>query len=328
MHQKAARLIRAVGNLQGRGRMRPDISLRPAKPPRALVLSTGEDTPAGQSIRARMLVCEADAKDVNWSILDAAQQDARDGQYALAMAAYIQWLASRYEEEIERFRRESSELRDAAHRDGAHRRTTWIVAELGAALKVFLRFAVAVEALAEPEAVVLGKDLWRALRDAATAQAEQQRAEDAVERFLALLNGALGSGTVHLRDADKPDKDPENAHAYGWRPRRDGALEPYGRQIGWLDANGVYLLPEITFGELQRLAIAQGAGFPCIARTLWRRLDQRGLIVNRDTTEQRFTTKLGVGNARHRVIHLDRKALTHIDFSGASGASGAKIPTN
>jgi hypothetical protein len=227
------------------------------------------------------------------------------------MAAYIQWLASRYDEEIERFRRESSELRDAAHRDGAHRRTTWIAAELGAALKVFLRFAVAVEALAEPEAIALYDSLWKVLLDVAAAQAEQQRAEDPVERFLALLNGALGSGTVHLRSFTYPDRAPDNPGTYGWRLGRDGfTFEPHGKHIGWVDTSGVYLLPDIAYGELQRLATAQGAAFSCSKSTLWKRLNERGLIATRDTTERRFTTKLGVvGYGRHRVLHLKPEVL-------------------
>src|SRR5262249_55040714 len=55
-HKDADRLFRGQGNRAGRQRMRADASLRPAKPPRGLVLSTGEDVPRGQSLRARLLV--------------------------------------------------------------------------------------------------------------------------------------------------------------------------------------------------------------------------------------------------------------------------------
>lgn len=57
-HKEADRLFRSQGNRAGRQRMRADASLRPAKPPRGLTLSTGEDTPRGQSLRARLLVLE------------------------------------------------------------------------------------------------------------------------------------------------------------------------------------------------------------------------------------------------------------------------------
>ena len=57
-HKEADRLFRGQGNHAGRQRMRADGSLRPAKPPRGLILSTGEDVPRGQSLRARLLVLE------------------------------------------------------------------------------------------------------------------------------------------------------------------------------------------------------------------------------------------------------------------------------
>ena len=49
---KAARLLRAQGNLAGRARLRPDLTERPAFPPRGLILATGEQHPPGQSIVA------------------------------------------------------------------------------------------------------------------------------------------------------------------------------------------------------------------------------------------------------------------------------------
>ena len=57
-HNTAERLIRGQGNHSGRGRMRADSSLRPPKPPRGLILATGEDVPRGHSITARLCVVD------------------------------------------------------------------------------------------------------------------------------------------------------------------------------------------------------------------------------------------------------------------------------
>ena len=54
----AERLFRAVGNQQGRSRMVGNGRLQQARPPRALLLATGEGVPQGQSIRARLLIVE------------------------------------------------------------------------------------------------------------------------------------------------------------------------------------------------------------------------------------------------------------------------------
>ena len=80
-HKEADRLFRGQGNQAGRGRMRPDGSLRPAKPPRGLILSTGEDIPRGQSLRARGLFLELGPNDLDWQRL--SKVSAGCGQRAL-----------------------------------------------------------------------------------------------------------------------------------------------------------------------------------------------------------------------------------------------------
>ena len=58
LHREADRLFRAAGNRAGRARMRADGGSRPTYYPRGLIISTGEDIPSGQSLRARLLVLE------------------------------------------------------------------------------------------------------------------------------------------------------------------------------------------------------------------------------------------------------------------------------
>ena len=57
-HAAADRVFRAAGNRAGRGRLDSTARLREPKPPRALILSTGEDIPRGHSIRARLFILE------------------------------------------------------------------------------------------------------------------------------------------------------------------------------------------------------------------------------------------------------------------------------
>ena len=71
MHREATRLLRAQGNQAGRVRMRSDSTLRQAKRPRGLVISTGESIPSQYSIRARLLIIEVGSSDVNFVLLSA-----------------------------------------------------------------------------------------------------------------------------------------------------------------------------------------------------------------------------------------------------------------
>src|SRR5439155_20019622 len=90
LHKEADALLRAQGNAAGRQRMRADATLRPHRPPRGLLLSTGEDVPRGQSLRARLLILELVAGDIDVSRLGACQRVAAEGTYALALSAFVQ----------------------------------------------------------------------------------------------------------------------------------------------------------------------------------------------------------------------------------------------
>src|SRR5260370_42080221 len=57
-HAAADRVFRAAGNHSGRGRLDSTAKLREPKPPRGLILSTGEDIPRGHSVRARLWILE------------------------------------------------------------------------------------------------------------------------------------------------------------------------------------------------------------------------------------------------------------------------------
>jgi hypothetical protein len=110
-HKEADRLFRAQGNRSGRQRLRPDGRIKTAKPPRGLILSTGEDIPRGHSLRARLLVVEVGAEDVNFERLTACQQNAAAGLYARAMAVYLKWLAPQFEAIKARLKTEAELLR-------------------------------------------------------------------------------------------------------------------------------------------------------------------------------------------------------------------------
>jgi hypothetical protein len=330
LHREAGRLLRAQGNSAGRARLRPDASLRPARPPRGLILSTGEDFPVGQSIRARGLIVEVGPKEVDFVELTAAQAHGRDGRYAAAMAGYLRWLAGRLDREREVFRDECATLRVAASRGSEHRRTPWIVADLGAALKVFLRFALDAGVLDEEAARKTWHGLWAALLAVAEAQAEHQADENPVRRFLALLAGALVSGRGHLADATDPSRAPPQPTRVGWR-RRAGSLGhdewlPSGEQVGWIDNDDVYLQPDAAYAAAQRLAGAQGGAFGIGQRTLWKRLFEAGVLASRETGRGRHTVRRTIGGIKRAVVHIKFGILDGEAAPPALAATRAELP--
>src|SRR5262249_743442 len=96
-HKEPDTLLRAQANRSGRQRMRSDGTTKAAKPPRGIILATGEDVPRGHSLRARMLIIEVGANDVNFKSLSECQRDAAAGLYAQSVAAFIAWLAQSFD---------------------------------------------------------------------------------------------------------------------------------------------------------------------------------------------------------------------------------------
>jgi len=73
LETKAARLLRSQGNLAGRGRLKSDLTERPAFYPRGIIISTGEQHPPGQSLLARTLVIELNRAGIDIGLLTQAQ---------------------------------------------------------------------------------------------------------------------------------------------------------------------------------------------------------------------------------------------------------------
>ena len=333
LERDADRLMRAQGNQAGRGRMRADGSLRPSKPPRGLILSTGEDVPPGQSLRGRMLVLEVSPDDVPKPRLTPHQQAAASGLYAQALAAFVSWLARQYGELRARLPGERAALRDRAQTGIGSARTPGIVADLALGLKLFLDFAVVAGAITPAEREALARRGWNALVEASGAHAKHIEAVEPTALFLRLLAAALASGRAHVAGPDGGK--PENPGAWGWREAEfrtaagsDSRWEPQGRRVGWFDGSDDLLLePEAAYAEAQELARHQGESLPVSSRTLWKRLRERSLLASWDERRQRNTIRRTLEGVKDRdVLHLRAGALSPCVEPSEPSAEAGKLP--
>jgi hypothetical protein len=87
LHSVAERIIRATGNHSARSRLGVGAVLQESKPPRGLIVSTGEDIPFGHSIRARLLTLEMGKGDVNVKTLSQCQVYGNRGLLSQSMAS-------------------------------------------------------------------------------------------------------------------------------------------------------------------------------------------------------------------------------------------------
>jgi hypothetical protein len=284
-HAAADRLLRAQGNLSGRSRMKPDSTLRATKAPRGLILSTGEDIPRGQSLRARIFALELSQDSLDWQRVTECQRFADSGMYSQVLSAFLCWLAAHYADVSERRIDKFVELREQAAGSEQHRKTPEIVANLQLGMDSFLRFARAVAAVSEKEAAKLKDQCWNALGDAARAQHRHQKSEDPVVRFLQLMQSLLASGRVFLEDLET-----------------DNCRNQKGDRVGWLQENVALLNPDAAFAAVQKLAQDQGEFLTIGQKTLWARMRDRGLLLGSDADR----------NLKRETIHGDRQRVVRL----------------
>ncbi|WP_424951026.1 DUF927 domain-containing protein [Deinococcus sp.] len=339
-----ARILQGVADGTGRATLTADRRQRAGVYSRGLVMSSSETLPRGHSNLARAVVVDVARPLIGTDpVMSAAYYRGEElgaaGVYALAMAGYVQQIASSFE---------AVRVGSAAHRqavqalaprfEGAHGRTSGAASELAYGWQVFLSFAVEVGAVSEAQA----QDTWArvllALEDTAKGQGAHLTAEDPVSRALGVLSGLLSQGRVFLEDLGDGGPPPDDAAALcGYRRDSGEDGDVYRTRsgaelLGWYAKTGGdawgYFLPDALHGALQRSVQAQGAALLPDARTLWGnmagRLHPAGLMKAEGAGGGRVRPDVKVSTpdgTRPRLLAL-RLPLSYQNF-GASGAVGA-----
>jgi hypothetical protein len=307
LQQAASRLLRGAGNGAGRGRAGKDGLPRAARPPRALLISTGEEIPAGQSLRARTLVIEVSRTSIGGGDLRALkphQQAAVSGLYATAMAGFIHWLAAGFEVRREAFAAQVHAHRETLGAIAGHGRTASIGAQLAAIWRFIAEFAVACGTTDANEAAAIMRRADAALAMIGEEQAAIQAASDPVERFRELLNGAVASGRAHIASSD--DRAPATPAAMGWRKAGMDWL-PQGHCIGWEDgAGGLFLEPEAALAAVRAMGEAADDRIGVSGIMLRKALHERGLLLGVETADGKthLAVRRTIGGRRRRVLHV------------------------
>lgn len=306
IHREADRLLRAQGNHAGRQRMSADTRIRPPKTPRGLILSTGEDVPKGNSLRARLVVVEMDPQDMKWSLLTECQHHARSGLYSQAMAGFIQWIAPRLESIDQRIIDHLSSFREEWGDSGHHKRTPDNLANLSCGLEVFLDFCRDIGALTNQQAGLVWERSLVAFKEAAEAQDKEQSHAEPCAQFLDLVTAAFTSGQAHLvtRDGQMPD----DAGMYGWSQAM-GDWRPQGAKIGWVEGEDIYLQWKAAFGAAQKVGREIGDPIPVSINTLGKRLAQRRLLASTEAQREVNYVRKTCEGVRQCVWHFLRRVL-------------------
>jgi protein gp37/site-specific DNA-adenine methylase len=332
-HIKADRVFRGSANGGGRRRLNRNSQLMPAKPPRAMILSTAEEPFRGESLLARVLSVQIKPDDVVRNPrATECQADARKGVYAAANAGWIKWLAGKYEQIKEELAAVRLRIRDELRTDVGkrwHGRTATMVADLLAGWAVYLRFAVEVKALDQAGS----ERLMKRVREAILKVAGEQRSpeSDPCLRFMRLLCSALSSRQAHV--TNKAGDMPHPHELWGWR--RDDVdsslFKPQGQRVAWVEGDDLYLDPDAAYVVANKVGSAQGEPLEIGLESLKRDLKNGGFLAS--TEGERTTVRIRIAGKQTHVLHL--KCNTFFDqdddpdsSSGSSDSSNPDTPPN
>ena len=298
LHSKADRVFRSIGNGSGRGRLTSNLDQRVERRPRCLPLSTGEDIPRGESLKARCVVLLMDERVTRGEAshrLLAAQRDARNGLYAQAMAGYLEWLAPH----MQVIQSEFAELlaRERARLDiDGHGRLGTNTANLLLGMKFFLQYAFECGAISAEQAQSYYSRCEKALRLVAEEAATESKQEKPSEQWRKLIAEALISKKAHLVTAKGENPGSE----YGWvKSVRTVAIEGVehdeitfrggGDQIGWIDGEDIYLSPGAAYSVARAMGSATGNDITTLEKTLRKFILQDSLLASTDLATARKT---------------------------------------
>lgn len=302
MAQIAQRILRMYGDRIGRGRLKSTIEFQKEFPPRGMGLVTGEDVPVGQSSVARFLGVEILQGDVDLEKLTEAQRNS--SLLAEAMRGYIEWLIPQMEELPNILLKKFVEKRDYFQKSAAHGRLGEAAAWLDVALEMMLKYFEFAGACSEEESEMLKKESEEVLITLILKQNSLVNEEKPVEIFVKILKELMISGKFRVEPMRQINSQDE--------------LFATGETIGWKDENFYYLRPEVTYNQVNKFLASRGQKFPVLERTLWKQLDEAGLIQvekGGDGKVQRCPKKAVPKKSgqketeRLRLLHLKRVAL-------------------
>ena len=165
---------------------------------------------------------------------------------------------------------DSERIRDEfLRKHGDISRSVSTVADLIAGFGIFLDFVKTIDVLSISASFALADRL----RSALVENLSSKRPSDEFERWIELLKECLSSGSLYLRPSDS-------------RLDHRGNVIPFetpgrGECVGWYDkrAERVYLMPETCQAAISKLAVAGGEPFLFKSRTVFKRLAEKGFLV-------------------------------------------------
>ena len=299
-HLKILRfIVRVAANESGRGRLSRTGELEGDRPPRGLLVITGEVQPPGRSLNARLLSLrfkdEPGWKDT--AKYREAKKISRNGSLALAMGAFVEWLIPQYEET----QASLSDLREDYGQQVAemvnHARTPALFGDLMIGIQKWLTFATSVGAISKEERQAYTEKAESAVSAAILDQGPILGSSDPASLLRHLLKEAIYSGKAYVKD----------------HPSAPGERREEGRHLGWkIPPKGLFLIPDALYEVATEMAIERGVTFPQTKESTHTLLLESGWLLSHDQNKKRksVATRKTIEGKETTVLHLKTEFIS------------------
>ena len=301
----ANKVVRSMGNRSGRGRSHNYQSK--TLTPRGLVISTAELPLAGESTVGRMLYIPIERGDFlpdtgekSRPALDLAQVQAQSGVYALAMSAYIQWLATNWERAMEILTKlQAKSLQEIRERSEMQNRLPDYFVVLDAAQKLALTAFCEMGILGKEEEKMLSEKISEALANVVAMQVEKIAKESPVRKFFEALESLLTRHKVYLASRTKDFRHIQPPHA---------------EKIGWHnpDENSVYLDDGACLELVRNYWAGQGEYFDTTTDALRRQMGQLPDLLTERGEGYNFLVSKWIAGKTRRVLAIDLERVQEL----------------
>lgn len=299
----ADKIIRSQGNQSGRARLTDTSSLQTAYYPRGICMSTGEDTPEGHSVRARMMIMEMSPGDVKPAVLSKCQ--AQRKLYVAFVAELIKSLCEKPVDLTER----AEQIRNQ-NIDIGHTRTPPMIGRLIAAGEAVIAWAVSKGYIDKKAGDKWTREMTASVLKAGNSQQSYLETADPVEIFRAAIRQILGANTGHIRKLNGGI--PRSPTMLGWTTENSYSDVPtyksHGPCIGWIDWDNDELFIEVNTGYNAVKKVA-GQELAITKQTLFKRMKDAGALLRTDEARQRNTIRVTAENHPRQVICLSIAAV-------------------
>jgi hypothetical protein len=230
-------LVQSYGDRQGRERLRRDSSMRDPEPPRALMISTGEDVWETQrSAASRTLLVPVSEGDLDMHVMAPFRNAARSGAVSSLGVEWLQWLVRRGKPALQQYLKEEIEAKRAGvarHMGDDTPRLTTSVTALFVVTRLFRAFLEETAPMVADTFWSYAGQGWTWVFTAAKDQSQDSLRLAPLEQLLSALREAIATGRVCLQPQRRTTS---------WIGNQGS------RPVGFTDGTNVYLTNHLTLG--------------------------------------------------------------------------------